>query len=278
VIPDSQTPKTLGATIKISSPTTREFWEIPVLYENDELLGLNKPAGLSIAPTQADPAQPSLMALLHQGIAQTKPWAAERRLVFLMYAHRLDSEASGVLLFAKSKAMLSRLLDLFGSEKATLSYVTLASGHPAEDRFSVASKLAQHPTKPGVMRADNKFGKRSQTAFEIIERFHDWTLLRCQLLTNRPHQVRVHLGRVGMRAAGDEVYGGKPLLLSRIKPDFRLKPGHKERPLIDRACLHVERLTISLPGEEVLVLEAPWPKDLQVALKYLRKFALRSEG
>jgi 23S rRNA pseudouridine955/2504/2580 synthase len=73
---------------------------------------------------------------------------------------------------------------------------------------------------------------------------------------------------------GDELYGGKPLWLSNLKPGYHLKPGHTERPLIGRACLHLEQLALAHPvSGESLTTNAPWPKDLLVALKYLRKYA-----
>lgn len=259
--------------IKLSAPATRQFWEIPILYEDAELLCLNKPAGLAIARDPAQPAQSVLMALLHQAIAAGKPWAAARHLTFLMYAHRLDSEASGTLLLVKSKPLLSKLLDAFGSHRARLSFVALASGSPREERFSVQAKLAPDRSKPGLMRIDTRAGKSARTSFEVIERFRRWTLLRAVVLANRPHQLRVHLARARLRLAGDATYGGKPLWLSRLKPDFRLKPNHTERPLIAQASLHAEQLAVPHPGTgQELLIQAPWPKELTVALKYLRKY------
>ena len=99
----------ISTTIKLSSPATREFWEIPVLYEDGELLALDKPIGLPVSPARDDPNRPNLMQLLHSGIAEGKPWATERALSYLMNAHRPDFETSGVLLMAKSKAVLRAL-------------------------------------------------------------------------------------------------------------------------------------------------------------------------
>src|SRR5512135_3503637 len=105
------------AVIKISSPPTHEFWEIDVLYEDEHLLALNKPGGLLTSPDRDKPDRPSLMGLLHKCIQEGKPWAAERGLTYLMNAHRLDCETSGVLLLAKSKPVLVALANVFGSEK-----------------------------------------------------------------------------------------------------------------------------------------------------------------
>src|SRR4051794_26528028 len=99
----------MDAVIKLSSPPTHEFWEVPVLYDDEHLLALDKPGGLKVSPGPEEPEGPSLIGLLHAGITAGKPWARERGLTYLMNAHRLDSEASGVLLLARSKPMLASL-------------------------------------------------------------------------------------------------------------------------------------------------------------------------
>ena len=95
--------------IRLSSPATPEFWESQILFEDAHLLALNKPPNLLISPDRHDPKQPSLMALLHTAIAQGNPWAKARGLTYLMNAHRLDLETSGVILLAKSKPVLVAL-------------------------------------------------------------------------------------------------------------------------------------------------------------------------
>lgn len=260
--------------IKLSSPATREFWEIPVVFEDADLLALSKPSGLLTSPDRYDPNRPNLMKLLHEGIAENKPWARERGLTYLSNAHRLDFETSGVILLAKNKPVLVQLADLFGSEKPVKKYVALVQGAPVEDAFEIDAKLAPHPIRVGLMRVDPKNGKKSITKFSVLEKFSRWTLMRCEPLTGRTHQIRIHLRHAGIPIVGDELYGGKPLWLSRLKPNYRLKPGREERPLMARVALHAEQLELKHPltGETVSI-SAPWPKDLTVAVKYLRQFA-----
>jgi RluA family pseudouridine synthase len=265
--------KTAG-TIKLSSPATREFWEIPVLFEDEHLLALDKPAGLLTSPDRYDPNRPSLMKLLHAGIADGKPRARERNLTYLSNAHRPDFETSGVMLLAKSKPALVALANLFGTEKPLKKYTTLAQGNPTKEKFEVDARLAPHPAQPGLMCVDPRGGKKSKTQFEVLEIFSGWMLLRCRPLIERTHQIRVHLRHAGFPVVGDGLYGGKPLWLSRLKRDYRLKPGREERPLISRAALHAEELQLPHPiTGETLTLTAPEPKDLKVAMKYLRQFA-----
>jgi RluA family pseudouridine synthase len=269
----------VSAAIKLSSPATKEFWEIPVLFEDGDLLVLDKPSGLLVSPDRLDAERPSLMKLLHAGIELQKPWAKERHLTYLANAHRLDFETSGVILLAKNKPALVELANLFGSEKPLKKYVAIAWGAPPEKNFEVDAKLAPHPLKIGQMRVDPREGKKSKTGFEVLEQYSDWCLLRCAPLTDRTHQIRMHLKHAGFPVVGDELYGGKLLWLSRLKRDFRLKPGREERPLMSRSALHAEELTLPHPvTKELVTIKSEWPKDLRVAVKYLRLYATGLSG
>ncbi len=196
-----------------------------------------------------------------------------RGVTYLMNAHRLDFETSGVILLAKSKAALISLAGQFGSEKPARIFVALVRGSAEEQSFAADVPLAPHPMRAGFIRVDPDEGKRSRTEFSVRESFSGYLLLDCRPLTARTHQIRVHLRHLRLPVVGDEIYGGQPLWLSTLKTDYRLKPGHTERPLISRAALHAEQLTVLHPGTDRSVkIEAPWPKDLVVAVKYLRRY------
>jgi RluA family pseudouridine synthase len=266
----------MSAVIKLSSPATGEYWEVPVLFEDDFLLALDKPSGLLTSPDRYDSTRPNLMKLLHAGIAAQKPWARERGLNYLSNAHRLDFETSGIILLARTKGVLIALADMFGCDKPLKQYVALASGAPTADEFEVDEPLGSHPVKLGVMRVDRKNGKKSKTRFQVLEYFErfGYALLKCEPLTGRTHQIRVHAAHAGFKIVGDTLYGGKPLWLSRLKKDYHLKPGREERPLIARVALHAERLELPHPvGGQTVTISAPWPHDLTVGVKYLRKFS-----
>lgn len=260
--------------IKLSAPATEEFWEVPVVFEDEHLLALNKPPRLLTSPDRYDPARPNLMKLLHRDIERGAPWVKQRQITYLSNAHRLDFETSGVLLLAKSKPVLVALADLFGSEKPQKTYVALAHGTPLKDRFNVDAKLAPHPTQPAIIRVDEKRGKKARTLFEMRERFEFSSLIQCRPLTGRTHQIRVHLQKAGYPIVGDAKYGGRPLLLSSLKSEYRLKNNQTERPLIASTALHAEELVLSHPitGAEVR-MAAEWPKDFSVAVKYLRRYS-----
>jgi RluA family pseudouridine synthase len=262
------------AAVKLSSPQTREFWEIAVLYEDEQLLALNKPGGLLVSPDRYDPNRPNLMKLLHRDIERGAPWARARGLNYLMNAHRLDFETTGVILLAKNKPALVCLANQFGSEKPRKTYLALVRGAPAQDQFETEARLAPHPLQKGLMRVVVKDGKRSHTQFRVLERFKGYLLLECRPLTGRTHQIRAHLRHLRLPIVGDPLYGGPCLFLSTLKPDYRQKSSHAERPLIDRVALHAQELAITHPTTAVeTTITAPWPKDMTVAVKYLRRFA-----
>lgn len=264
----------MSEPIKLSSPATQEFWEIPVLFEDEHLLAVNKPACLLTSPDRYDPVRPNLMKLLHTGIAEGKPWARARGLTYLANAHRLDFETSGVILLAKTKPILVQIADLFGSNKPAKTYVALLPGTPPNPTWEVDASIAPFPGRPGHMRVDPKNGKRSRTLFEVREQYRGFALVNCRPITGRTHQIRIHLKHWGLPICGDRIYGGRPLLLSDLKSDYRLKPGKTERPLIATVALHAERLEIDHPvtGQTVSI-NAEWPKDFTVAVKYLRRYA-----
>lgn len=267
----------MSLPVKVSSPATREFWEIPVLFEDEHLLALDKPAGLPTTPeAEAGPEEtprPNLMKLLHAAIADGKPWAQERKLTYLNHAHRLDGSTSGVLLLAKNKPAFLALADAFGIDRPRRQFLALVHGNLIEESFEVEARISPHPLKPGLMRVDKRDGKPAKSKITLLENFTlaGHALVKCEALTDRLHQLRVHLSHVDLPLVADDFYGGKNLWLSRLKRDYRLKPGREERPLVSRPALHSEELSFPHPvtGETVTVT-APLPKDFKVALKYLR--------
>jgi len=264
----------MPAPIKISSPETHGFWELPVLFEDEWLLAVDKPAELHTVKEAGEPGHPGLMTMLHAAMEARKPWASERNLSFLTHTHRLDQGTSGVLLLAKDKDVAGSVMNLFGSENPLQRYLALVQGEPPQERFDVQLKMEPHPLRPGTMHVEQRHGKKSRTEFQVVERFSRWVLLACTAFTDRPHQVRLHVRYARLSLVADELYHGGTLMLSSIKPGFVLKPNKTERPLMSRPALHLENISMPHPvtGQE-LSITAPLPKDLAVALKYLRKYA-----
>lgn len=267
-------PRNVNEVIKLSSPGSREFWKVPVLYQDDDLLAVSKPAGLAVVVDPWAPEQPNLMKLLHEGIAAGKPWTKALDLSFLSPAYRLDAEASGILLLARNKPTQVKLADQFGAQKPLLSYTILVRGTPTDEHFEVNNKIGPSANAPGLMRVDGQRGKRARTRFKVVERFEGFALLHATPLTHRPHQIRLHVRRQRLAVVGDRPYRGGPLFLSNLKRDYRPKKDRAERPLVGRPAVHASTLELSHPSTgNPLSLECPLAKDMRVGLKYLRQYA-----
>lgn len=234
----------------------------PIVYEDESLLAFNKPAGLLVAPDRWDKSRPSLMRMVH---AQLSP--------HYFNVHRLDFDTSGVLVCAKNRPVLIHLCALFASRKVEKRYLALVRGTPPADRGDIDEPLAPDPRQPGRMCVARE-GRPALTSYEVLERWRGHSLLRLCPHTGRQHQLRVHLAAIGCPLLADPFYGdGCGLFLSTIKPGYRFKT-EPERPLIGRAALHAERVIFPHPVTGArLTIEAPWPKDFQIAVKYLRRFA-----
>jgi 23S rRNA pseudouridine955/2504/2580 synthase len=264
----------MGGILKLSWPATRQYWEVPVLFEDEHLLALDKPSRLLTSPSRDEPNSPSVLDLLRRDIERGAPWAKKAGVNYIANAHRLDLETSGIVIFAKNKPALISLANVFGAEKPIQTYLVLVQGNPPEDTFEVDKKLGPNPHKPGLFRVDSSHGKKARTSFEVIERFGRYTLLKCAPFTNRPHQIRVHSQWLKQPVASDKLYGGRPLLLSRLKPSYRQKPDIPEKPLIARAAVHALECNLPHPATgEMLTLTSSWPRDFTVAVKYLRRFS-----
>lgn len=264
----------IASFIKLSSQATNNYWEIPVLFEDDHLLALDKPAELPSSPDAANPDKPNLMALLHGAIEKNAVWVRERKIEYLANANRLEPEATGVILLAKDKPALLDLANQFGNEKPCKIFIGLVCGRPKKNSFRAEQKLTSKLDVNGQVRSDSHGGKKAVTQFDILENFSRHTLLKCQPLTDKLHQIRVHLSRQRLPLAGDMLYGGSPLNLSSLKSHYRLKRGKTEKPLIGRPALHCHEIHVTHPiTRQEIIITAPLPKDFLVSLKYLRRYA-----
>lgn len=258
--------------IKLSFPATKEFWKIPVIFEDEFLLAIEKPSLLLVSPDRCDLDRPNLMTLLHRDIGRKAPWSIARGITYLANTHRLDFEASGVLLLAKVKSALVNIANQFGIDNNHKTFWALVEGVPTEDEFTVHGKIAAHPLRLGQMHIDDKRGKNATTHVKVLERFQRHAWIECRPTTDRTHQIRLHLQSAKFPLMGDSLYGGHQLLLSKLKHDFRLKPGHVENPLICRVAQHLTCLNVTHPGTgQALEITSPLPHDFAVSLKYLRK-------
>lgn len=240
-----------------------------VLYEDAEVLACMKPPGVAVEAERGEDARPFRAAILHHLLGGRSSFDAEvprPRVV-----HRLDKDTTGVVLVAKSKQALSDLTRQLEAREVQKDYLALVLGAVHRDAGEVDAPL---PDPAAPRRGGARPLVEARTAWEVVERFHTHTLLRCHPVTGRQHQIRQHLAGLGHPLAVDPQYGGgERLLLSKVKRGYRPKGKGDERPLLARLSLHAERITFRSPASgERVVVEAPVPDDLAVALRQLRKW------
>jgi len=234
---------------------------IAILHEDQDLLVLEKAAGMVVHPARGTPHSTVVNALLHHlGAAAPHP---ER----LGLVHRLDKETSGCLVVAKTEAALAALQAAFKGRRVEKVYLALCHGRlSAEGRLD--TPYGRHPSDRKRFSSRVRSERRAVTSWRVTERFGDAaTLVEVNLETGRTHQIRVHLAESGHPLLADAAYGG-------VRREARLPEGHPAKraaAAIGRQALHAWRLAFDHPrsGRRV-AFESPPPEDFRRALAVLR--------
>jgi 23S rRNA pseudouridine955/2504/2580 synthase len=231
-----------------------------IIFENDDYILINKPPHIaSLDERQADNSQ-SILRL-------AKEYADDAQL-----CHRLDKETSGVLAIAKNPAAYRHLSMQFEHRQLEKRYHAVVNGTHNFEMISVYLPIAMK--RDGTMVAiDRQKGKEADTIFNSIKVYRNHTLVECMPITGRMHQIRIHLVCLKAPIVCDPTYGGEMIYLSDLKRKFNLKKETEEQPLIKRVALHAHSLTFKLLNEEIIKIEAPYPKDFEVLVKQLDKFS-----
>ncbi|MCB9879772.1 MAG: RluA family pseudouridine synthase [Planctomycetes bacterium] len=236
---------------------------LAVLFESASAVVVAKPAGLATVPERVGRTDS-----VHARLAGLRP-GADLRIV-----HRLDRDTSGALLLAKGIEAARWFDAAFRGHDVHKTYLALVDGVPAADAFAIDLWLGPDRSRPGkVVAADRERRgfRAAHTDVSVRQRFARHALLELHPRTGRGHQLRVHLQASGHAIVGDRDYGGGALLLSQLKPDYKRRPGVDEVPLLQRMFLHAARIAFrDLDGNDVVV-EAPLPEDLAVALRHIEK-------
>lgn len=227
--------------------------EFPILFEDEHLLAIDKPAGVAVHGGSG-----VSFGVIEQ-LRRARPQAK-----FLELVHRLDRETSGVLLLAKKRQALVALHEQLREGQTDKRYLVCVLGEWNEARRVVKLSLKKYSNAEGERRvAVSEDGQASHTIFSVLERLPGFTLLEAQLKTGRTHQIRVHLAHLGTPIVGDDKYGDFPR--NREWSRSGAQPG------IKRMFLHAARLRLRHPatGAE-LSLEAPLAADCERFLQQLR--------
>jgi 23S rRNA pseudouridine1911/1915/1917 synthase len=230
-----------------------EHIPLDVVFENDDLLVVNKPAGMVVHPAAGHASG----TLVHAALAHAPEMAGiggEKRPGVV---HRLDRDTSGLILLAKNDQAHRFLQDQFRLRKTVKTYIALVDGKPPTPSGRIEAPVGRDrgQRKRMSVTAASK-GREAVTEYRTLESFREHTLLEVHPLTGRTHQIRVHMKYIGCPVAGDTVYGH-----------------HHSTVELGRQFLHASRLTILLPGEKMTrTFEAPLPQELERVLELLRKW------
>lgn len=232
--------------------------KVPVLYEDETLIAINKPSGLYSVPAR----QTQHFCALH---------LLEEKYAKLYAVHRLDKDTSGLLLFAKTPAAHRYMNTLFENRSLKKEYRGIVQNRIDDTHLTLNTPIAPHPQQ-SHKSIIHKNGKEALTKVCILERFLHYTYCAFFPLSGRMHQIRVHTAHIGHPIACDALYDNPyPILLSKLKPRYRLNRYQTETPLLNRLGLHAYRLDFIATDGQALSLTAPLPNDLSVTLKQLNK-------
>ncbi|HTX29001.1 MAG TPA: RluA family pseudouridine synthase [Streptosporangiaceae bacterium] len=225
---------------------------LAVLYEDDDIIVVDKPRGVAAHPSPGWTGPTVIGGLLAAGHSVATSGAAERQGV----VHRLDANTTGVMVVAKSEQAYSALKRAFRERTVDKRYHALVQGHPDPLRGTVDAPIGRHPSGDGRFAVVSD-GRPSVTHYDTLEAFRAASLVSVDLETGRTHQIRVHMAAIRHPVAGDLAYGADPVLAARLG--------------LTRQWLHAVSLSLAHPADgRQVTFTSSYPADLEHALDVLR--------
>lgn len=259
-----------GWTIVLDRPAPLSSTLIPepvplhIVHEDDDLIVLNKPAGIAVHPGAGEPKPTLVHGLLYHDPGRAWPGPPDRPGI----VHRLDRDTSGLLVVARTERARLDLTEQIARHEAGRRYLALVWGTPSTEKGTIDAPIGRDQRIRTRMAVQPKGGRPARTHHRILRAFDRVTLLDVRLETGRTHQIRVHMEHAGFPVFGDPVYGGRRFV-ARLAPS--------ERPLwilrlrrLNRQALHAYHLLFRHPRDgRTWCFEAPPPHDLEDLLKDL---------
>jgi 23S rRNA pseudouridine1911/1915/1917 synthase len=253
-----------GEQVEVHWPEARpaeaqpEAIPLNVLFEDENLLVLNKSPGLVVHPASGHEEHTLVNALLHHCAGKLSGIGGVARPGIV---HRLDKETSGCLVVAKNDETHLALSAQFASRKVEKVYHVIVCGEMQRERGEIRAAIARHASHRKRMAVDDEFGRPARTSYQVLDRLQSATLAEALLHTGRTHQIRVHFQFLGYPVVGDPTYG------NRQNQRLAELTGY----VAPRQMLHASQLTFTHPRSgERLCFEAPRPADFLDALSALR--------
>ena len=246
---------------------TPENIPLDIVYEDEFLAIVNKPAGLVVHPAPGNPEHTLANALMYH-LEHLSSATVDHRPGII---HRLDKGTSGLLVVAKSDPVARRLRDLFAERQVVKIYHGISCGHMPEDDGTIDLPLGRSIKDRKKMAVTHLHSREAITHYHVVERFRVNDLVEIRLETGRTHQIRVHFSHIHRPILGDPDYGGRIKWVKGIDPSQR-RLANLLLELIPRQALHASRLEFDHPetGEKISV-SGEMPDDLKKLLQFLRE-------
>jgi 23S rRNA pseudouridine1911/1915/1917 synthase len=231
---------------------------LEILFEDEDLLVLNKPPGIVVHPAAGHEKHTLVNALLHHCHGQLSGIGGVARPGIV---HRLDKDSSGCLVVAKNDAAHIALAEDFAERRVNKVYEALVCGHLSRSSGDIHAAIARHPTHRKRMAVTDGSGRAAWTSYRVLERLQAATWVEAILHTGRTHQIRVHFQHLGTPLVGDETYGERQNKRLQELANYKAP----------RQMLHARRLSFVHPRtEKPMTFDSPLPEDFRTALAALR--------
>jgi 23S rRNA pseudouridine1911/1915/1917 synthase len=246
---------------------------IDIVYEDDEVLVVNKPAGMVVHPGHGNYSGTLINALTFH--FENLPNNSSNRPGLV---HRIDKDTSGLLVIAKTELAMTNLAKQFFKKTTEREYVAIVWGNMEDDEGTIEGNIGRHPKnrlQNTVFEGDEADlkGKPAVTHFKVLERLTYVTLVSCSLETGRTHQIRVHMKHIGHTLFNDERYGGERILKGTTFTKYKQFVENCFK-VLPRQALHARTLGFKHPTTgEMLRFEAPIPEDMELCLDKWRNYS-----
>ena len=245
---------------------------IDVVYEDDELLVVNKPAGMVVHPGHGNYSGTLINALIFH--FENLPNNSSERPGLV---HRIDKDTSGLLVVAKTEQAMAHLSNQFAKKTSEREYVALVWGNIEDDEGTIEGHIGRHPKNrlqnTVYLEDEEEKGKPAVTHFKVIERLGYVTLVSCKLETGRTHQIRVHMKHIGHTLFNDERYGGERILKGTTFTKYKQFVDNCFK-ILPRQALHARTLGFVHPTTgEFMKFESEIPDDMQQCIEKWRHYA-----
>lgn len=264
------------------SPDSTEILPEPlpldVVYEDDDVMVLNKPAGMVVHPGCGNYTGTLVNGVAYR-LQQQQPDLTEMKLSRFGLVHRIDKNTSGLLVLAKNEKASAHLARQFFDHTVDRLYMALVWGDLAEDAGTIRTNVGRHQRFRKIMTAypEGDYGKEAVTHYRVLERFHYVTLVECKLETGRTHQIRVHMQYIGHPLFNDDTYGGDRIVKGTVYTRYKQFVDNCFA-LCPRQALHAKTLGFTHPATgERMFFESALPEDIGAVIEKWRGYVGHKE-